>query len=316
MIVIVTVRNDLHALTVRGRVRDLGYTDCHIIECDHLGQGNNIHYSLGPGGDGDWIVASDGHPIAISKSRVLWLRRPRANQTLKRPLSKDEGYDLVNNDCRGALSGYLATHFRGKWISHPEATIRASDKIYQQEVARACGFRVPRTIVTQSPHEVEKFFKSCDGNVIVKALVGADHMHLETRKISDPTAFTEDTYNASPALYQECIEGTRHLRLLNFGKRSLCGLIETDNLDWRMHLDESISPWIVPDDVHHRVRRVIGELGLEMGIVDIKITPSGELVWLEVNPQGQFIFLEPLTGIPFIDAFSQYLIEEAEALVH
>jgi hypothetical protein len=48
-----------------------------------------------------------------------------------------------------------------------------------------------------------------------------------------------------------------------------------------------------------------------MGVVDIKITPEGELVWLEVNPQAQFIFLEPITGIKFIDEFARYLIEEA-----
>lgn len=47
-----------------------------------------------------------------------------------------------------------------------------------------------------------------------------------------------------------------------------------------------------------------------MGVTDIKIDPNGEFVWLEVNPQGQFMFLEPLTGIRFIDEFSKYLIDE------
>jgi hypothetical protein len=96
--------------------------------------------------------------------------------------------------------------------------------------------------------------------------------------------------------------------------KSLCGLIDTDKVDWRPDLNVSISPWPVPESVHHRVRTVIEQLGLEMGIVDIKITPSGELVWLEVNPQGQFLFLEPISKIPFIDQFSEYLIEEARSV--
>jgi glutathione synthase/RimK-type ligase-like ATP-grasp enzyme len=304
----------LHAVAVCGRIRRFGFSECHIVECDQLGQGRKMHYSLGSGDGDDWVMASDGRPIAISQASVIWLRRPRANQNLEVPLTREEGYDLVNNDCRGALSGYLATHFTGKWISHPEATYRASDKIYQQEVARTCGFRVPRTIVTQSADEVEKLFEQCDGKIIVKTIVGADHAPLETKRVIDPAEFSEEAYAASPAIYQEYIEGTKHLRLLNFGNRSLCGLIETDSVDWRMHLDDSITPWTVPEDVHDRVRMVIEQLGLEMGVVDIKITPSGELVWLEVNPQGQFIFLEPLIGVPFIDLFSRYLIEEAGAL--
>jgi hypothetical protein len=39
------------------------------------------------------------------------------------------------------------------------------------------------------------------------------------------------------------------------------------------------------------VRRVLDCLGLEMGNIDLKESPSGEIVWLEVNPQGQFLFL-------------------------
>jgi hypothetical protein len=35
-----------------------------------------------------------------------------------------------------ALAGLLATHFAGKWISTPDATYRASDKIGQLDAAR------------------------------------------------------------------------------------------------------------------------------------------------------------------------------------
>jgi hypothetical protein len=45
-----------------------------------------------------------------------------------------------------------------------------------------------------------------------------------------------------------------------------------------------------------------------MGIVDLKETPDGELVWLEVNPQGQFLFLESLTGQPLASYFADYLL--------
>ena len=37
---------------------------------------------------------------------------------------------------------------------------------------------------------------------------------------------------------------------------------------------------------------MVRALGLRMGILDLKLGPDGELVWLEINPQGQFTFLE------------------------
>lgn len=314
MIVIVTVRADFHAIAIQGRIRAMGYRQCHIVECDHLAQGNNIYYTIGIEGGTDRVTTSEGKTVAISEASLIWLRRTRANQTLRYPLTQEEGYDIVNNDCRGALSGYLATIFQGKWISHPEATARAADKIYQQEVARRCGFRVPKTAIAQCTADVIEFFQACGGQIIVKTIVGANEPFLETKRIPDPTAFSEQAYNAAPAIYQEYIEGSKHLRLLNMRHKSLCGLIDTDKVDWRPDLNVSISPWPVPESVHHRVRTVIEQLGLEMGIVDIKITPSGELVWLEVNPQGQFLFLEPISKIPFIDQFSEYLIEEARSV--
>ena len=64
---------------------------------------------------------------------------------------------LINNDCRGAVNGILQAFFRGVWISSPEATDRASDKIYQLAVALENGFRVPETLIAQSQAEVAAF---------------------------------------------------------------------------------------------------------------------------------------------------------------
>jgi hypothetical protein len=65
--------------------------------------------------------------------------------------------------------------------------------------------------------------------------------------------------------------------------------------------------WPVPVDLHERVRDVLDRLGLAMGVVDLKLTPEDEVVWLEVNPQGQFLFIEGMTGMPSTAHFAAYL---------
>ena len=202
MIVIVTTRGDLHAVAIHGRIKALGYQDCYIVECDYRAQGNFIYYTVGIEGGRDRINTSDGRNIAISDANVIWLRQFRANQILAYPLIKEELYDLVNSDCRGALSGYLWTKFKGKWISHPEATIRASDKVYQLDVASRSGFRVPKTAIAQCSSDVAELFSGCDGRIIVKPIVGADQQFLETRMIQNPMDYLEESYNACPSIYQ------------------------------------------------------------------------------------------------------------------
>ncbi|MFE6052518.1 hypothetical protein ACFQ6N_17330 [Kitasatospora sp. NPDC056446] len=46
--------------------------------------------------------------------------------------------------------------------------------------------------------------------------------------------------------------------------------------------------------------------------MDLKLTPEGQPVWLEVNPQGQFLFLEPLTGMPLTEHFADFLLAAAD----
>ena len=48
-------------------------------------------------------------------------------------------------------------------------------------------------------------------------------------------------------------------------------------------------------------------MGLNMGIFDLKLDPQGDPVWLEVNPQGQFLFLEGMSDLRLADAFADHL---------
>jgi hypothetical protein len=69
-------------------------------------------------------------------------------------------------------------------------------------------------------------------------------------------------------------------------------VLETDRLDWRYPLDATVEPYDVDDSIVAALQRVLDRLGLWMGIFDMKLDPHDEPWWLEVNPQGQFLFLE------------------------
>ncbi len=157
-----------------------------------------------------------------------------------------------------------------------------------------------------------EFFESCDGKVVAKTVAGAAGPFLETVRLVDPASHDEETFAAAPAIFQECIEGEDHVRLNCFGGRSYAALIRTSALDWRGDLRVPITRYEVPPELHRRVRQVLDSLRLEMGIVDLKLTPEGEPVWLEVNPQGQFLFLDALTDLDLAGCFATYLVGEHE----
>ena len=59
------------------------------------------------------------------------------------------------------------------------------------------------------------------------------------------------------------------------------------------------------------LRAVLAHLGLRMGIVDLKLDDAGVPVWLEINPQGQFLFAEGLCGLRLAEAFADFVASEA-----
>jgi hypothetical protein len=305
MIGVITVSEDIHALAVLRELTRRGYHQCKVIYVDKISSRNRIHLKLGKHGVESVLLLEDGSTILPSDFEVIWLRRPRADQI---DLGSRDDIELINNECRGALSGLMETGCRGRWISTVEATVRASDKLGQLRAAQSCGFRIPETLVSQSRVEVIEFFRQLGGKVIVKPIVGVRGPLLLTRHLDDPSKLDPTAFQVCPGLYQEFIPGTRHIRLNCFGTRSYAASIDTNDLDWRPNLNVPIQAWPVPEVLHTKVRRVLDLLGLEMGIVDLKETPEGELVWFEVNPQGQFLFLESLTGEPLASHFAGYLL--------
>ena len=75
----------------------------------------------------------------------------------------------------------------------------------------------------------------------------------------------------------------------------------------------SIETFNIDNEVTTKIYKTLNALGLAMGIIDLKITPNGEVVWFEVNPQGQFLFLEGITNEPLLKPFCSYLVETAKS---
>lgn len=306
---IVTQADDLHGLAVQAAVHKRGF-DCHIVESDQLSGRESISYAVGAAVAGFALIrTSGGELLDPTTIHAIWWRRFKTGQQVDSAELTESHRSLINNDCFGALVGSLQNTFAGKWISSPRATEHASNKLNQLAAAHGCGLRIPDTVVTQSPSVVRDFCQRHNDRVIVKPVAGTPGPLLFTQFVRDEHLQAEDSIRACPAIYQEYIPGTRHIRLNCFGDQSYASLILTEDLDWRPNLGVPISRFPVPNALHDSIRRVLDVLGLDMGIVDLKQTPDGEFVWLEVNPQGQFLFLEGLTKEPLTEHFAEYFTQ-------
>lgn len=304
-VLIVSIENDIHAMAVAHEINKNKLAKAYILEIDRLSVKCSLSWQLDSLNSSS-LEIGDGIVVPISELDSIWWRRSRSDQRLELDYSTSHT-DLINNDWRGSIRGALETGHKGSWISHPSATERASNKLTQLAVAQECGIRVPRTLVSNNPTSVRDFVKEISSGVIAKPVVGTKHDLLFTQLI-DSTALVDEAIISVPAIYQEFVPGTDHLRINCFGEYMHGSIISTSDLDWRQDLTSSnLREWQVPNDLAGSIKAILKRLDLAMGVFDFKITPSGEFVWFEVNPQGQFLFLEGLTKAPLLKEFSSFL---------
>src|SRR3546814_8596319 len=67
----------------------------------------------------------------------------------------------------------------------------------------------------------------------------------------------------------------------------------------------------LPEPVSRKLLDLMDRLGLEYGAIDLRLTPGGDYVFFEVNPAGQFLFVEHACGHPISDAMAERQIGRA-----
>lgn len=80
--------------------------------------------------------------------------------------------------------------------------------------------------------------------------------------------------------------------------------------DWRRYdlPNTPHKPYALPMDLEQKCIALVKTLGLIFGCIDMIITPNNEYVFLEINPNGQWLWIEQLTGLPIAKALAELLI--------
>ena len=119
-----------------------------------------------------------------------------------------------------------------------------------------------------------------------------------------------DYVRVTPHLFQARVDKVADLRVLVVGRHTFTVRIESDLLDWRK--DYNALTYAVdhlPDRVNAALLVYLERLGLVSGSFDLAVDRTGDHWWLELNPNGQWGWLETETGLPMSSAFAELLTQ-------
>ncbi len=208
------------------------------------------------------------------------------------------------------------------WVNHPRFSTALMTKVGQTHYAGISGFRVPKTLVSTDAKELIKFYKDCGNNVMAKQLGNARGAQdwiegrLYTQKIKpDQVKFFENAYLA-PVMLQEAISKKFELRITVVGSKMFAIKIDSQSrertsVDWRKGPIGTVphSVYKLPHNIESKLIELHKKLGLIYSGTDMIVTPEGEHVLLELNPNGEYVWTEVLTGAPITEAICELLIK-------
>ena len=214
---------------------------------------------------------------------------------------------------RYGLGGTLYSLDRPLWVNHPLRNAAADYKPAQLAVARRLGLTVPPTLVTNDPDEARSFVNDHD-QVIFKTLRWTPYQRdgVPVTGWADPVAAPEIDERVAlvPHLFQAVVDKTADLRVLVVGGEVFAVRIESGMLDWRKDYS-ALSYRVVdlPDRVEKALLAYLDHFGLVSGSFDFAVGEAGDLWWLELNPNGQWGWLEESTGLAMSAAFAELLTQ-------
>ena len=198
---------------------------------------------------------------------------------------------------------------RGCFLANPfSAGERMKHK--QADVAASCGWRVPKTFITNSP--AEAFAAAREGELVMKPPAGG----TLARKI-DADVIRAFAAIDCPVAIQEYIAGEDIRAYVIDGEVVAAARIVTGELDYRRDPDymNRIHAIDLPPEVHRKSADIFERLRLVCGSMDLRLTPDGEFVFLEVNSGGSFLELQKSLGVKIADRLAELLIARAQSVV-
>lgn len=263
------------------------------------------------------VISIDGeeYEAQFDNLKGIFFRAPvflrtqsKAELTVHEQLEKNQWSSFLRN---------LIIFKKAKWVNNPVSTYCAENKLFQLCIAEECGLLVPDTFVSNCTDFNLDFNKK----YIVKSLDTALFYDVKNKKemftysnVVTGAELQEYDLTSAPIFIQEflnpkvdCrvtyVDGTIFpVKILQNGQ-GMYG-------DWRVRKEElEYIPFRLPADVEAAIYKLMKKLDLNFGGIDLAIV-NEKYYFIEVNPTGEWGWLEVKTGMNISETIKKALGEE------
>jgi glutathione synthase/RimK-type ligase-like ATP-grasp enzyme len=325
MILIISTKADAHIQPVTEHL-DAAGTSWVRINTEDIAR--NLELTIEPtSGNGTIRVRDSGREINLQNVRAVWYRKPEPVDVSHFEL--DQGaLDYVESELREVLDNLYALLSHVPWINNPLKTKLAHRKMLQLRVARRIGFKTPPTLVTNTPAAALRFAEELNSDLAIKSLgalsvtEGSDSpmtYGLFTRRITRRELHEFQTQvRHLPTTFQQFIEKRCELRVTCVGEKVFGCRIQTrpgtlSADDYRFDTQNLDHVACECPELHERLHAYMREFHINFACFDFIVPHQGEPIFLEANCNGQWLWVQNLTGLQIGSAIATELLSHSDS---
>ncbi len=251
-----------------------------------------------------WTLMVDGESMETSVFTGAYFRRPAL------PASASRVDPAFQDHVKGEWTSFFGSFYAAlacPWLNSPHAIALAEDKPRQLSLAYELGFRLPQTLVSNQYKNVHQFGNNID--IVAKPLksgrmtVEGEERIVFTTRIAALTEADAPSIKVNPVIYQQEVGRTEDLRVTVVdGQVFACRIqqLAREDVDWRRKdpSDLRYEAVTLPLVLQERCVSLVRQLGLRFGAIDLIEDESGEPWFLEINPNGQWAWIERKAALP------------------
>ncbi|MFH1193779.1 MAG: hypothetical protein V1661_02185 [bacterium] len=208
------------------------------------------------------------------------------------------------------------------WVNPWDVSDSAANKGRQLKLASKLGLKIPKTLITFSNIEAKKFISEAHAagkKIVIKTLSGFHNPQRNERAGSFVRQINENELDEInyPLLLQEYMEKQHELRVTVVDNKCFaCKILsqnspnEASRIDWRVYDFEHVDwlPAVLDAKTESALIEMVKIFGLNYAAIDLICSPDGKITFLELNPNGLWLWVEKLSGLPISEAVADFLL--------
>ena len=264
----------------------------------------------------------DGRVIETNKIRGVYFRQPIV-PNLSFEITESE-LEFAQRETLEVLRSLWRIIDERLWLNHPKYLLLANNKIDQLQRAVKLGFNIPPTCISTNSNTIRNFYRSFNGDIIAKAVKHGFYKRKQsvqitpTQKVDKHFIDNINDYAKVPMIFQKRIEKEYDIRVTVVGNQVYAAAIhsqehEETKIDWRlwdMHHDVDLkhSKFDLPNRIARLCLKITQEFNLNFSAIDLIYSTDNKYYFLEMNPNGQWAWIEEKVGFPIRDSIINCLV--------